>query len=55
MKNEYCNVPMEFCLPEDKKMIFSYGGTPELHIFPIFPSLKDLHENIQLVINEKLR
>jgi len=35
----------ELGLPEDKKIIFSYGWAPELHIFPILPSLKDLHKN----------
>jgi glycosyltransferase involved in cell wall biosynthesis len=36
----------ELSLPEDKKIIFSYGWAPELHIFPILPSLKDLHKNL---------
>ncbi|MFQ5906515.1 MAG: hypothetical protein ACE5JA_08075 [bacterium] len=32
-------------LPSDKKIVFSYGWAPELHIFPILPALRKLSEN----------
>lgn len=35
----------ELRLPEDTKIIFSFGWAPQLHIFPVLPALKDLHES----------
>jgi len=35
----------ELDLPLDKKIVFSYGWAPELHIFPILPALQRLSEN----------
>lgn len=34
----------ELNLPLDKKIVFSYGWAPELHIFPILPPLQKLNE-----------
>jgi hypothetical protein len=32
-------------LPLDKRIVFSFGWAPELHIFPIIPALQGLNEN----------
>lgn len=36
----------ELNLPQDKKIVFSFGWAPELHIFPILPTLQKLNKNL---------
>ncbi len=43
-KGDKITARRELGMPEDKKIIFSYGWAPELHIFPILPSLKNIYE-----------
>jgi hypothetical protein len=43
-KGDKITTRKELGLPLDKKIIFSYGWAPELHIFPILPSLQNLYE-----------
>ena len=33
-------------LVSDKKMVFSYGWAPELHIFPVLPALQELNKQV---------
>ena len=35
----------ELDLPLDKKIVFSFGWAPQLHIFPVLPALERLNEN----------
>ena len=44
-KGDKITARRELGLPEDKKIIFSYGWAPELHIFPILPGLKALYKD----------
>lgn len=39
----------ELGLPLDKRIVFSYGWAPELHIFPILSALRGLNENYPFV------
>ena len=36
-------------LPSNAKIIFSYGWAPELHVFPILPSLQELSKQLSFV------
>jgi len=39
----------ELNLPSDKRIIFSYGWAPELHIFPILPALEKLNNQLPFI------
>jgi len=39
----------ELNLPLNKKIVLSYGWAPELHIFPILPSLRKLNQRFQFI------